>query len=387
MPDTNKGKVVGINGNMVTVEFDQRVMQNEVAYVVAKGERLKCEVIRVRGNNADMQIFEDAKGLKIGDEVEFTEQLLSVELGPGLLTRVYDGLQNPLNDIAEKAGFFLKRGLYMDPLDREAKWAFTPLIEAGATVKAGSYLGKVPEGLFEHYICAPFGLQGEWTVTEVAAAGDYTVEDVVAQLKNERGDTRQCKMYQNWPVKVPITSYAEKLLPREPLITQMRERYSRRHEQAQESGPVLDESDDRHADEHHQRHAERDDDMAGGGEAVRDHPEQVREQDEHEQREDEREVGAPGAADVVAQHVGDEFVGELRHRLPSARHHRSAADAGGQENRRQRDADEHPQRGIGERDIQIADVDRDQIVDFELFERGVHPLFVAGFGRQTHPRL
>ena len=223
MPDTNKGKVVGINGNMVTVEFDQRVMQNEVAYVVAKGERLKCEVIRVRGNNADMQIFEDAKGLKIGDEVEFTEQLLSVELGPGLLTRVYDGLQNPLNDIAEKAGFFLKRGLYMDPLDREAKWAFTPLIEAGATVKAGSYLGKVPEGLFEHYICAPFGLQGEWTVTEVAAAGDYTVEDVVAQLKNERGDTRQCKMYQNWPVKVPITSYAEKLLPREPLITQMRE--------------------------------------------------------------------------------------------------------------------------------------------------------------------
>ena len=106
MLDNNKGRVVGVNGNMLTVEFDTKVTQNEVAYVRVGEESLKCEVIRVRGNRADMQVFESTNGLSVGDEVDFTDELLSVELGPGLLSQVYDGLQNPLNLLAEKSGFF-----------------------------------------------------------------------------------------------------------------------------------------------------------------------------------------------------------------------------------------------------------------------------------------
>lgn len=223
MPSESMGKVVGVNGNMVSVEFDERVMQNEVAYAILGEDRLKCEVIRVRGNTADLQIFEDAKGMQIGDEVEFTGDLLSVELGPGLLTRVYDGLQNPLNDIAEKAGFFLKRGLYMPPLDHEQEWAFTPVASVGETVEPGSYLGKVPEGIFDHYICTPFAWTGSWEVTWLAEAGNYTIDTTIAKLKNERGDEREATMVQSWPVKLPIRAYDEKVIPREPLVTQMRE--------------------------------------------------------------------------------------------------------------------------------------------------------------------
>jgi V/A-type H+/Na+-transporting ATPase subunit A len=222
MANHNLGKIVGINGNMVSVQFDQRVMQNEVAYVVSGQDRLKCEVIRIHGQRADLQIFEDAKGLVVGTPVEFTGQLLSVELGPGLLTRVYDGLQNPLNDIAEAAGFFLKRGLYLSPLDRQRTWAYTPLAKVGDTVVAGDYLGKVPEGIFDHFIATPFAWRGTWTVTWIIAGGDYPIDTVVAKAKNERGEERDATMVQHWPVKVPIRCYADKLLPREPLVTQMR---------------------------------------------------------------------------------------------------------------------------------------------------------------------
>ena len=111
MQDSQKGRIVGVNGNILTVEFPDNVTQNEVAYAKAGDVQLKCEVIRVRGNRADMQVFESTNGLKEGDEVEFTGELLSVELGPGLLTQVYDGLQNPLNELAEQGGFFLKRGV------------------------------------------------------------------------------------------------------------------------------------------------------------------------------------------------------------------------------------------------------------------------------------
>jgi V/A-type H+-transporting ATPase subunit A len=128
------GKVTGVNGNMVSVAFDERVIQNEVAYVItADGERLKSEVIRVRGREADLQVFENTNGVKVGDKVEFSGELLSVELGPGLLTQVYDGLQNPLPELAERAGYFLKRGLYVYPLDREKTWDFTPTAEVDAS--------------------------------------------------------------------------------------------------------------------------------------------------------------------------------------------------------------------------------------------------------------
>ena len=215
-------KVVGVNGNMMTVEFTDRVMQNEVAFAKVGDTRLKCEVIRVRGNRADLQVFESTNGLKVGDEVEFTDELLSVELGPGLLKQVYDGLQNPLNLLAEQSGFFLKRGLYLRALDRDVKWAFTPIAKPGDKVRPGDRIGHVPEGIIKHYIMVPLARKGEWTLQTVAAPGEYTIDEVMAVAVNDQGESRKITMTQFWPVKIPITDYSEKLLPERTMITQQR---------------------------------------------------------------------------------------------------------------------------------------------------------------------
>ena len=222
MQDNNSGTIVGVNGNMLTVEFDTFVTQNEVAYAITGEERLKCEVIRVRGKFADLQVFEATAGLKIGDKVEFTDELLSVELGPGLLTRVFDGLQNPLNDLKEISGFFLQRGLYLPALDYKAKWDFTPTAAVGDKLYAGDYLGYVMEGIFKHYTMVPFRLSGEWEVKELAPAGSYTIDEQMALLVNKKGEEVKVTMVQNWPVKIPISTYKEKILPQKPLITQQR---------------------------------------------------------------------------------------------------------------------------------------------------------------------
>ena len=218
----NTGKIVGVNGNMLTVEFADRVRQNEVAYAVCGDERLKCEVIRVRGNRADMQVFESTNGLKVGDEVQFTDALLSVELGPGLLKQVYDGLQNPLNLLAEKSGFFLQRGVYLPALDYEALWSWTPMASVGSKVKAGDRLGYVPEGIFKHYIMVPFAWKGTFEVSSIEGAGDHRIGDAIAVLRDSKGTERKVTMVQEWPVKIPIKCYAEKLLPTETLQTQVR---------------------------------------------------------------------------------------------------------------------------------------------------------------------
>ncbi|MFA7183336.1 MAG: V-type ATP synthase subunit A [Victivallales bacterium] len=222
MQDSNTGRIVGVNGNMLTVEFDTHVTQNEVAYAILGEERLKCEVIRVRGQRADLQVFESTNGLVVGSKIEFTDELLSVELGPGLLTRVFDGLQNPLNALAEKSGFFLQRGVYLPALDYESEWEFTPLAKVGDKLVAGDRLGHVPEGIFKHYIMAPFELHGEWEVIEITAAGKYKISDTMAKIKNKKGETREVSMVQTWPVKIPITAYKEKLLPETTMITQQR---------------------------------------------------------------------------------------------------------------------------------------------------------------------
>jgi V/A-type H+-transporting ATPase subunit A len=216
------GKVTGVNGNMVSVAFAERVTQNEVAYVVT-GEkaRLKAEVIRVRGREADIQVFESTTGIKVGDAVEFTGQLLSVELGPGLLQQVYDGLQNPLPELARQAGYFLQRGLYVYPLDRERTWEYTPVAQEGDTLRAGDTVGTVPEGIFTHRIMLPFAWSGEWRLTWAVAAGEYNITTVVAKASNG-SEEREITMVQTWPVKIPISCYQEKLLPREPLVTQVR---------------------------------------------------------------------------------------------------------------------------------------------------------------------
>ena len=222
MPETQKGRIKGVNGNLVTVEFDTAVMQNEVAYAIIGDKRLKGEVIRVRGNRADLQIYESTAGLKVDDPVEFSGDMLCVALGPGLLTKVYDGLQNPLNLLAEKAGFFLQRGLYLDALDMESMWDFTPIAKPGDKVVAGDYLGSVPEGIFTHYIMVPFRFSGTWEVLSVAPAGSRKITDPVARLRGEDGEERDVTMVQYWPVKLPISCYREKLLPTRTLITQQR---------------------------------------------------------------------------------------------------------------------------------------------------------------------
>ena len=216
------GRVTGVNSNMVSVAFDERVIQNEVAYVITDdGARLKSEVIRVRGREADIQVYESTTGVKVGNAVEFSGELLSVELGPGLLTQVYDGLQNPLPELAKQAGYFLKRGLYVYPLDREKLWAYTPVAKVGDVLKAGETVGTVPEGIFTHRIMLPFAWQGEWKVVSTIEAGDYPVTKVVAKV-SDGNEEREVTMVQTWPVKIPISNYKEKMLPVEPLITQVR---------------------------------------------------------------------------------------------------------------------------------------------------------------------
>ena len=218
----NLGKIVGVNGNLLTVEFEKPVIQNETGFARLGDVQLKAEVIRIRGCHAELQVFEATTGLKVGDQVEFTGALLSVELGPGLLTQVFDGLQNPLPALAEECGFFLQRGKYLQALPRDTKWKFTPSVKVGDPVQAGSAVGTVPEGIFDHRIMVPFRIAGRLTVKEVSPAGDYTVEEVVAKVADEKGREYEVKLMQLWPVKVPIKCYAERLRPTEPLITKVR---------------------------------------------------------------------------------------------------------------------------------------------------------------------
>ena len=221
MTDT-KAKVVGINGNMVTIQFDGEVSMNEVGYVNVDGKKLRGEVIRIRGNKAQMQIFEMTQGIKAGDTVELIGDLLCAELGPGLLGQTFDGLQNPLPLVAEKAGFFLERGVYVDSLPRDKKWDWTPSVKEGDKLLRGDSIGSVPEGPFTHKILVPFDLLGMYTVKKVTPAGSYTIEDVMAVVTDEKGKDHELKMAFKWPVKRAVDCYAERLAPSEPMVTQVR---------------------------------------------------------------------------------------------------------------------------------------------------------------------
>ncbi|AGW14783.1 V-type ATP synthase subunit A [Megalodesulfovibrio gigas] len=222
----NIGRIVGVGGNLVTVEFDLPVVQNEVAYVRLEEQGrhvgLKAEVIRVRGRYADVQVFEATHGLCVGDKVIFTGELLSVELGPGLLGQVFDGLQNPLDAIAAEHGFFLARGSYYRPLDAQRRWDFTPCTRPGERLRAGMPVGHVPEAIFRHAIMVPYGLKGWGTVVSLAEAGPCTIDDVVAVVLDEDRREHEIRLTQQWPVKIPVTAYAERLRPTQPMTTKIR---------------------------------------------------------------------------------------------------------------------------------------------------------------------
>ena len=228
------GKIRTVNGNMISVAFEGDVAQNEVGYAILEGKRLMAEIVRVRGKVCDMQVFEQTSGLSVGDAVEFTGELLAAELGPGMLAQVYDGLQNPLPELAVEAGkistaaaFLLQRGIYLPALPRDRKWDWHPTAEIGARVSAGDTLGWVTEGIFDnktmpgHKIMVPFSFKGFYTVKSLAAAGDYTVTDTVAELEAD-GRSVPVQMMQRWPVKVPVKCYAERLEPVETLETTVR---------------------------------------------------------------------------------------------------------------------------------------------------------------------
>ena len=216
------GYVTGVNGNLVSARFSGSVRKNEVGFVKIGNDRLKGEVIRISGDAVSMQIYEMTNGIQVGDEVELTGELLSVELGPGLLTQVYDGLQNPLPKLAEQCGFFLERGVYLDPIP-DKEWEFTPCVKPGDAVLAGDAVGSVPEGQFTHLIMAPFDLKDEgWRVKSVKEKGVYHVRSTVAVLENGAGEEKALSMVFSWPVKQPIRCYEERLRPDETLVTKIR---------------------------------------------------------------------------------------------------------------------------------------------------------------------
>ena len=217
-----KGKVAAVNGNMVAVNFDGPVMMNEVAFIGTEGKRLKGEVIRIKGNTCSLQVFEMTRGIVVNDTVEFSGDMLAVELGPGLLTQIYDGLQNPLPQLAEKCGFFLERGVYLEPLSLSKEWDFTPVAKPGDKVVRADTIGTVPEGVFKHRIMVPFNMYKEYTVKSVKPAGKYKLHDTVAVLADEKGEESNVCLSFHWPVKRAINCYDERFRPEVPLVTQIR---------------------------------------------------------------------------------------------------------------------------------------------------------------------
>lgn len=219
---STKGTIIGVNGNMITAEVEGDVSLNEVGYVHLGEKRLKSEVIRIRGSVVELQVFEMTESIGIGFAVEFTNELLAVELGPGLLQQIYDGLQNPLPELAEQCGFFLDRGVYLTALSEETEWDFTPKVSVGDTVTRAETLGTVPEGIFEHRIMVPFNLYDTYTVKRIIEKGKYRITETIAELEDSDGTIVPVTMRFEWPVKRAIDCYAERLKPTEPMVTKIR---------------------------------------------------------------------------------------------------------------------------------------------------------------------
>ena len=213
------GKVTGIVSNLVTVEVNGPVAENELCYITLGDTKLLAEVIKVKGRYASVQVFESTRGLKNGDAVEFEGRMLEVTLGPGLMSSVYDGLQN---NLATMEGVFLKRGEYTMPLDHDKLWDFTPIAKAGDKVIAADWLGEVKEGWLPHKIMVPLAFKGEYTVKSVAEAGQYNIDHTVAVLTNAEGEDVNVTMVQKWPAKVVIKNYVEKPRPNRIMETGVR---------------------------------------------------------------------------------------------------------------------------------------------------------------------
>ena len=213
------GKVSGIVSNLVTVDVDGPVAENELCYIATGDTKLLAEVIKMNGGKASVQVFESTRRLKCGDSVEFEGKMLEATLGPGLLSSVYDGLQN---DLTSMTGVFLKRGEYTSPLDHEKLWDFTPIAKVGDKVLASDWLGEVKEGWLPHKIMVPFSFKGEFVVKRIVEAGQYNIDKVIAVLSNSEGEDVNVTMTQKWPVKMAVKAYKEKPRPNKIMETGVR---------------------------------------------------------------------------------------------------------------------------------------------------------------------
>jgi len=225
----NLSTVIQVNGNMVTVETDRAIKMNEIGYIYTLNAnatspvKLKAEVIRIKGNTCDLQVFEDTRGIRVGNTVEFTSNLLSIQLGPGMLNNVYDGLGNPLEKLAKKTGYFLQRGVYLNTISHKTLWNFTKIAKKDDILKRGEVIGSVKEGTFKHYILVPFYILDNIKIIDIVKDGNYTSNTIIAHIENLRTKSIiDLTMIQSCPIKNPINCYNERLAPKIPLATKMR---------------------------------------------------------------------------------------------------------------------------------------------------------------------
>lgn len=217
-PEMNKGKILSIAGSLVTANNMSGAAVQDVCHV--GHSRLIGEIVEINGDVASVQVYEETSGLACGDPLVCLNKPLSVELGPGLITRMYDGIQRPLDDYLIAAGSnFLKKGIDIPALDRNKTWKFTPAVEAGESVFPGDILGTVPEtaGII-HKIMTPHGLSGK--VIRIME-GDFRVEDVICEIEDNELTVHRLNMIRKWPVRVP-RPVTERINPNQPLVTGQR---------------------------------------------------------------------------------------------------------------------------------------------------------------------
>ena len=210
------GKIVKVSGPLIVAEGMSQCKMYDVVHVSEK--KLIGEVIELRGDRASIQVYEETSGLGPGENVYSTGAPLSVELAPGLIEGIYDGIQRPLAKLKEVAGNRIERGVYLPAVDHEKKWTFEPKVTVGDSVESGSVLGVVQENvLVLHKIMTPYGVKG---VVKEIKQGDFTVDETICVVETEKGDVNVA-MLQKWPVRKG-RPYREKLSPKAPLVTGQR---------------------------------------------------------------------------------------------------------------------------------------------------------------------
>ncbi|MGI6086009.1 MAG: V-type ATP synthase subunit A [Acetivibrionales bacterium] len=213
----NQGRIVKVSGPLVVAENMRNSNMLDVVYVSEM--KLIGEILEIHEDRASIQVYEETSGLGPGEPVVSTNAPLSVELGPGLIENIFDGIQRPLDAMRVTSGNNIARGIKLPALDREKEWAFVPVVSSGDKVQAGDIIGTVQENeVFQHRILVPFGIEG---TIESIEEGNFTIEAVIAKVKDKNGKITDLTMMQKWPVRKE-RPYKEKLPPNEPLITGQR---------------------------------------------------------------------------------------------------------------------------------------------------------------------